>query len=235
MRFPDLSDSAPLTTTEVQALRSLYRACNASQAEWRSAIVLADRLSAQMETAEEYDQGQSFQHHVEAINDAHSGAYRYERQLGLTAWRYASAHTVLGIMVLDRVVTGAPALSASRVDKLCEEPTLEELRRALSIPTELLLSARKHPSFWKRAAEERQELLTRLHYTHRDIRAADPARPMTEQEAWSCRLTDHSPPNMDPMYDGMLEPLIEICEQTPLEINWYLKNSEAGVSQAVTL
>ncbi|MCX5346109.1 hypothetical protein [Streptomyces atratus] len=94
MRFPDLSDSAPLTTTEVQALRSLYHACNVIQSEWRSTLALVDRLSSQMETAEEYDQRQPFQHHVEAVNDARSGAYHYERELGLTAWRYASAHTV---------------------------------------------------------------------------------------------------------------------------------------------
>ncbi|MFE7045690.1 hypothetical protein ACFU9X_41710 [Streptomyces atratus] len=226
MRFPDLSDSAPLTTTEVQALRSLYRACNASQAEWRSALALVDRLSAQMETAEEYDQGRPFQHHVEAVNDARSGAYRYERELGLTAWRYASAHAVLGITVLDRLVTGRPALSASKVGELCKEPSLGQLREALSIPAERLLVARNDPSFWKRTDDARQALIAGLDRAHRDIRVVDSAHPMTEQKAWSCQLTDHSPLGTDPIYEGILEPLFEVCEETPLEIGWLLTQSD---------
>ncbi|MEV5203221.1 hypothetical protein [Streptomyces sp. NPDC053720] len=215
----------------MQALQSLHHACNASQAEWRSALALVDRLSAQMETAESHGEGRPFPHHVEAVNDARSGAYRYERELGLTAWRYASAHAVLGITLFDRVVAGVPALSASKVDELCEEPTLEQLRRALSIPVERLLSARKDPSYRKRAHEDRQALIAGLDYAHRDIRVVDPACPMTEEEAWSCRLTDHSPLGTDPMYEGILEPLLNICEETPLEISWCLKNADAGVSR----
>ncbi|MCX4681879.1 hypothetical protein OG413_42515 [Streptomyces sp. NBC_01433] len=215
----------------MQALRSLYHACNAGQAAWRSALALVDGLSTQMETVEEYDRGRRFQHHVEAVNAARSGAYRYERELGLTAWRYASAHAVLGITVFDRLVTGTPALTASKVDELCEEPTLEQLRRALSIPVERLLSARKDPSHRKRTDEERQALITMLDCAHRDIRVVDAARPMTEREAWSCRLTDHSPLGTDPMYEGILEPLFNICEETPLEIDWRLRNAGADVSQ----
>ncbi|MCX5346111.1 hypothetical protein [Streptomyces atratus] len=109
--------------------------------------------------------------------------------------------------------------------ELCEEPSLGQVREALSIPVERLLVARNDPSFWKRADDERQALIAGLDRAHRDIRVVDSARPMTEQEAWSCRLTDHSPLRMDPMYEGILEPLFDVCEGTPLEIGWLLRNS----------
>ncbi|MFF1651155.1 hypothetical protein [Streptomyces sp. NPDC058240] len=51
---------------------------------------------------------------------------------------------------------------------------------------------------------------------------------MTEQETWSCRLADHSPLGTDPMYEGILEPLFDIGEETRMEISWLLRNSEAG-------
>ncbi|NJP74434.1 hypothetical protein [Streptomyces sp. C1-2] len=223
MRLPECTALAPLTTAEWGAIRSLHHACNLLRAEWQTAGTLVDRLTTLQETVEQFDQGTPpFQHHQEAVDVARHSAYMYERELGLNAWRYASAHAVLGITILDRLVVGRPALTAAAVDELCHEPTLGQLREALSIPAGHLLVARREESR-QRADEDRQHLLRALGSISVSIRVLKENKPMSEQEAAACLLSENSPLGTDPMYDGVLAPLFDLAEQTPFEINWFLK------------
>ncbi|MFF5408546.1 hypothetical protein ACFY8K_37585 [Streptomyces misionensis] len=224
MRLPEFTASAPLTTVEMGAIRSLHHACNLLRAEWQTASTLVDRLTALQDTVEQFDQGAPpFQHHHDALDAARHDAYMYERELGLSAWRYVSAHAVLGITLLDRLVAGRPALTAAAVDELCEEPTLGQLREALLIPAGRLLVTRPEETR-HRADEDRQQLLRALDSICGSIRQLKENKPMSDQEAAACLLSENSPLGMDPMYDVILDPLFDLAEQTPFEISWFLKH-----------
>ncbi|MFJ3762484.1 hypothetical protein [Streptomyces sp. NPDC090080] len=46
----------------------------------------------------------------------------------------------------------------------------------------------------------------------------DAARPRTKDEAAGCLLTRHCPPHTDPVYEGVLEPLLRLAEEVPFQI-----------------
>ncbi|MEU1180745.1 hypothetical protein ABZ464_24430 [Streptomyces sp. NPDC005820] len=45
------------------------------------------------------------------------------------------------------------------------------------------------------------------------------AHPRTKDEATGCLLTDHSPSWTDPVYQGILEPLLVVAEEVPYAIS----------------
>ncbi|TPQ23293.1 hypothetical protein [Streptomyces sporangiiformans] len=69
---------------------------------------------------------------------------------------------------MDRLVAGRPALTATAVGELCEEPTLGQLREALSIEAGHLLVSRPD-SFRQRAGEDRQQLGTHHNLRHESL------------------------------------------------------------------
>ncbi|MFE2182580.1 hypothetical protein [Streptomyces sp. NPDC059455] len=148
-------------------------------------------------------------------------------RVGLLTWRYASAAAVLGTSVLDRVVGGRPALTAAVVTALCEEPTLGQLRDALSIPCTDLLIARE-PAFRDRHDEERHELLRGVQGVTEFAAGLGDGVPEDAAGLWAGRLTEFDRLGTDPLYEGVLGRLLPFAEQFPNEISWYLKQSRAG-------
>lgn len=49
-------------------------------------------------------------------------------------------------------------------------------------------------------------------------------------EVAACRLSEVSPPDMDPLYEGVLEPLFPYAEQLPFEISWYLRQHRSPIA-----
>ena len=45
------------------------------------------------------------------------------------------------------------------------------------------------------------------------------ARPRTKEEAVGCLMTEHSPPDTDLVYMGILEPLLVVAEEVPYGIS----------------
>ncbi|TVL87523.1 hypothetical protein CD790_33115 [Streptomyces sp. SAJ15] len=134
---------------------------------------------------------------------------------------------VLGTSILDRVVGGRPALSAAAVTALCEEPTLGQLRDALSIPCADLLIACE-PELRDRHEEERLELLRAVEGVIECAAELGDDVPTEAAALWAGRLTDFDRPRTDPLYEGTLQRLLRYADQLPNEISWYLKQSQAG-------
>ncbi|MGW7617495.1 hypothetical protein ACWGLG_16840 [Streptomyces antimycoticus] len=118
LRFPDLRDLGSLSGVEWETLRSLNRACVDLQQEWEAARVQTGRAMARMEVTEGYTEHSRFRYHAAAMDAAYDPAAQYERRISEITWRYASASMLLGITVLDRLVSGRPPLNPSVVKQL---------------------------------------------------------------------------------------------------------------------
>ncbi|WP_327138213.1 hypothetical protein OG585_47435 (plasmid) [Streptomyces sp. NBC_01340] len=226
MRFPPFDDRGTLTTIELEALRSLHGAFLTARYEWQSAVAVWDRLYTALDLAElRATERPPFQHYEEALHKIGNGAHDYEHRTALITWRYAASAAVLGITVLERVAQAKPPLTASTVEELCQEPTLGRLREALSVPAAAFLPDRER-SF----RDERNEMAERWAQLRDGVDtaieivveiAADEgaAHPRTKEEAAGCLMTEHSPPDTDPVYMGILEPLLVVAEEVPYGIS----------------
>lgn len=227
MSFPLFTEAAPLTSLEVEALRSLHVTLQDLRHAYESALTLTGRSFRLEENARVYTQGRALTHHPDALHRLSLLASGYERGVGLLAWRYASAALVLGTSILDRVVNGRPALTAAAVTALCEEPSLGELRKALSIPCTGLLIARE-PSIRDRHDMDRQVLLRSVEGVVENAGELGDGVPEDAASLWAGRLTEFDRPDTDPLYEDGLEQLARFADQLPNEISWYLKQSKAG-------
>ncbi|WP_331720178.1 hypothetical protein OG596_38850 (plasmid) [Streptomyces sp. NBC_01102] len=223
MRFPRFDERGPLTTTELEALRSLNAAFLTARYEWQSAVTLWDRLASASDVAELHETQTSFPFYGQAVHEIASGATAYERHTALVAWRYTAAAVVLGVTVLQRVAEAKPPLTATTVEELCQEPTLGRLHAALSVPVADLLPERTHHSA---IPGEREDTARRWAKVRDGVDGAmdmvleiaadeDAEHPRTKDEAAGCLLTEHCPPHTDPVYQGVLEPLFRLAEELP--------------------
>ncbi|MGW5450197.1 hypothetical protein [Streptomyces asiaticus] len=227
MEFPAFTEAAPLTALEIEALRAVHVTLQDLRHEYESALAVTHRSYRLEENAEVYTHGRALTHHPDALHELSRLADHYERGVGLLTWRHASAAAVLGTSILDRVTGGRPALTAAVVTALCEEPTLGQLRDALSIPCTDLLIARE-PAFRDRHEEERQALLHAVEGIIECAAELGHGVPGTAAALWAGRLTAFDRLGTDPLYEGVLGRLLPFAEQFPNEISWYLKQSRAG-------
>ncbi|MEX3102144.1 MULTISPECIES: hypothetical protein [unclassified Streptomyces] len=204
MRFPPFDDRGTLTTTELEALRSLHGAFLTAQYEWQSAVVLWDRLESAHSLADLRAADRSpFRHHGEALHAINRGASDYERHTALITWRYAASAAVLGITVLERMARAKPPLTATTVEELCKEPTLGRLREETA----------------RRWAALREGVDTAIGTVVEIAEFQGAAYPRTRMEAADCLMTEHSPSYTDPAYLGILEPLLVVAEEVPYGIS----------------
>jgi hypothetical protein len=225
MRFPQFDERGTLTTTEVEALRSLNAAFLTARYEWQTACTMWDRLSNASDSAE-HTAPTTFPFHKEAIDQLAKGVTTYEQHAALTTWRYSAAALVLGVTVLQRVVEAKPPLTATVVAQLCQEPTLGRLHEALSVPVADFLPERAHHSA---LPNEREETARRWAKVRDGVDNAmdlvlelaadeDATHPQSRAEVATCLLTQHCPPHTDPAYEGVLEPLLRLAEEVPFGI-----------------
>ncbi|MFJ1751139.1 hypothetical protein ACIOJD_33665 [Streptomyces sp. NPDC088116] len=228
MLFPDVVTLPDLAAHEAQALRSLHVSHVELQHTYESAQAASGRASRTHEIAEVYTDGDLFTHHPEALLELSHLATDYEREVGMLAWRYAGAAIVLGVTVLDRLIQCRPPLAEDTVTRLCEEPTLGELRSALSIPHTTLFLARGQKV--RQDSEDRRQMAMKGMENIFSNAAAVSDRSAHDPEIETALLAEVSPPNRDPLYDGILEYLFALAEQLPYEISWYLKRSGTQTS-----
>ncbi|MFI6055448.1 hypothetical protein ACIBCO_35850 [Streptomyces violascens] len=222
MEFPEFTDTAVLTVLEIEALRALHITLQDLRHEFASALALTQRSYRMEGNAELYTQGQALTFHPEALHQAGRLADRYERGVGLLAWRYASAAAVLGTAVLDRVVHDRPAPTAAQVTALCEEPSLGELRESLAV-TGLLVT--REPSYREWHDEERNRLLAGVEGTIENATELGDGVPTDTKSVAGGRLTDFDREGADPLYEGILDRLLRYAGQLPMEISWFLNQS----------
>ncbi|MEU3620469.1 hypothetical protein ABZ725_50690 [Streptomyces sp. NPDC006872] len=230
MRFPPFDDQGTLTTIELEALRSLHAAYMTARYEWQSAVAVWDRLYTARDLADlRATEQPPFRYYEEAVEEIASDASDYERHTALLTWRYAASAAVLGITVLERVARAKPSLTASTVEELCQEPTLGRLRDALSVSAADFLPDRER-SF----RDERKEMAERWADLRDGVDTAigivvgiaddeGAAYPRTREEAAGCLMTEHSPSYTDPVYQGILEPLLVVAEEVPYGISRIIK------------
>ncbi|MCC2274906.1 hypothetical protein LKL35_05575 [Streptomyces sp. ET3-23] len=219
-RFPMVMKLGSVSTEEWQALRSLNRAYVDLSQEWESARAVAGGLMAKVELTEDYTQQGPYRHHLWAVNEACSKAIAYEEQIGVIAWRYASAAAVLGMTVLDRLMCGWPPLSPESVEQLAgEEPTLGRLREICSAPYDRLIATLEDDG--AAAAADREALLGGLDAAYYNVTHGDPdidGRRLVEAEADTCQLSTASLEGSDPLWEGLLSPVLNLAESLPYKI-----------------
>jgi hypothetical protein len=233
MRFPRFDGRNPLTTTELEALRSLYVAFLTARYEWQTAVTLWDRLASAGDAAELHETPATFPFHGQAVQEIASGATAYERHTALTAWRYAAAAVVLAVAVLQRVAEAKPPLTAALVEELCQEPALGRLHEALSVPVADLLPERTHHIAIPNEREDTARRWAKVREGVNDAMdlvlefAADDEEDhlRTKGEAAGCLLTEYCPPHTDPVYHGVLEPLLQLAEEVPFDIDRLIRSS----------
>ncbi|MYV46668.1 hypothetical protein [Streptomyces sp. SID2888] len=226
MRFPPFDDRGTLTTVELEALRSLHAAYMTARYEWQSAVAIWDRLYTALDLTElRAPERPPFRYHEEALHEIGNGAHDFERHAALITWRYAASAAVLGITVLERVARAKPPLTASVVEELCHEPPLGWLREALSVPAAGFLPNREHSfrderkEMAERWADLRDGVDTAIEIVVGIAEGDGAAQPRTKEEAAGCLLTEHSPSWTDPVYQGILEPLLVVAEEVPYGIS----------------
>ncbi|MFI1169613.1 hypothetical protein ACH4UM_40240 [Streptomyces sp. NPDC020801] len=232
MRFPPFDDRGILTAIELEALRSLHAAYMTARYEWQSAVAIWDRLYTALDLTDlRAPERPPFQHYEEALHKIGDGAHDYERHAALMTWRYAASAAVLGITVLERVARAKPPLTASVVEQLCQEPTLGRLREALSVPAAGFLPARERSfrdertEMAERWADLRDGVDTAIETVVGIAEDEGAPHPRTKEEAAGCLLTEHSPSWTDPVYQGILEPLLVVAEEVPYGISRVIKGS----------
>lgn len=220
-RFLSRDRLAALTDVEYDALGSLHFAVNDVRHEWVASGAVLERMIALSDHADHADESSRFSHRSEALSQVSRAASQYGRAVEAAMWPCVSAYTVLGITLLDRVVSGRAPLPSAVVRALSAEPTVAELQTALSVPVASLRRARS-PEFQASEREEQKELLTAVESIYFCL--ADPARdkPLDREQAAVCRLTEADDPGIDPLWDGLMEPLASLAEQNTLEIGYFL-------------
>ncbi|MGP3945177.1 hypothetical protein [Streptomyces sp. 6N106] len=127
---------------------------------------------------------------------------------------------LLGITVLDRLVSGRPPLIRSVVKQLAStEPTLGQLQEAFSIPSSRLRAARdvKEQQYGE---EQRELLLAGLEGAYYNVMHQEvDGRRRGREEADGCWLTVVSEEGMDPFWDDLLKPVLHLAESLPYEIS----------------
>ncbi|GAB2891501.1 hypothetical protein GCM10022245_28330 [Streptomyces mayteni] len=217
--FPEFVPDGRITAEEIEALLAVGRASADARHELESARSLGNRLHSLMSTAESYGVGMTFQLHEEALFGLFKVSGRYEDAVSVAAWRWTSACTVLGISLLDRIVRGAPALSVATLKQLVKEPTVAELRAALSIPCDQLMVAREADER-TRTQETRDKLVSQLNVIVSDI---SDQLTVPEAVAEAHRVSEVSDPRWDLVHESALPSLFPLAEQLPYEIRQYLK------------
>ncbi|MEU6285058.1 hypothetical protein [Streptomyces sp. NPDC047028] len=225
MSFPRFDERGPLSPIELAALRSLNAAVLTARFEWQSAGVFWDRLQGGSDVAELHEENATFTFHGQAVQEIARGATAFERHTALIAWRYAAAAVVLGVTVLQRVADAKPPLSPMAVRELCQEPTLGQLHQALSVPVADLLPERDlnvpsdREDTARRWAQMRDGVDSAIEVVVEIAADEEEAHPRTKAEAAGCLLTEHCPPHTDPVYQGVLEPLLRLAEEVPFGIS----------------
>lgn len=226
MRFPPFDDRGTLTTIELEALRSLHKAYITARYEWQSAVAVWDRLYTALDLTDlRATEQPPFRYYDEALHEIGNGAHGYEHHTALITWRYAASAAVLGITVLERVAQAKPPLTAFTVQELCQEPTLGRLREALSVPAADFLPDREHSfrdernEMAERWAQLRDGVDTAIEIVVEIAKDEGAAHPRTKEEAAGCLMTEHSPSYTDPVYMGILEPLLVVAEEVPYGIS----------------
>ncbi|MFJ2582779.1 hypothetical protein [Kitasatospora aureofaciens] len=224
-RFLSRERLTALSDAEYDALGSLHFAVNDLRHEWVASCAVLERMIALTDHADHTDGNSRFSHRSEALSQVARAASQYSRAVEMTMWPCVSAYTVLGITLLDRVVSGRAPLTSSTVRSLSAEPTLAELQSALSIPVASLRRARSAEA---QASErqEQKELLSTVEGVYLSL--ADPARdkPLDGEQAAACRLTEADDPGINPLWDNLMEPLTFLAEQNTLEIGFYLAQQD---------
>jgi hypothetical protein len=129
------------------------------------------------------------------------------------------------------VALAKPPLTASVVEELCQEPTLGRLREALSVPAADFLPDRERSfrdertKMAERWADLRDGVDTAIETVVGIAEDDGAAHPRTKEEAAGCLLTEHSPSWTDPVYQGILEPLLVVAEEVPYGISRVIKGS----------
>ncbi len=224
MTFPRFTVLGPLTQLELEALLSLHAACLQLRQEYEAAINTTMGHYRAGHIAEGHAQGKAFTHHREVLHKLAAAADRYEREMGMLAWQHAGAAVRLGTRVLARLVQGQKPLSVDEVTELCDEPTLGELRATLALPVDALLTPRDSLTR-EHLDKERQQLLQAVDgILHDAARLDDRHEPLPDDVVADFRLTQVSPPHMDPLYEGTLERLFSYAEGLPFEIAFYLED-----------
>ncbi|MGA5135102.1 hypothetical protein ACPCTO_35500 [Streptomyces olivoreticuli] len=221
--FPELKKLGPVKEAEWETLRSLNRAYTDLRGEWESAKALTGNLMTKLELVKDYTEHTPFDHHAEALHEAYHFAHAYEREISATTWRYASAGAVLGVMVAERLASGRPPLRTDSVRAVAgEEPTLAQLRQAVAVRHDQLLTDRDADLF--DGGEERRRALIRgvegAYECVMDTQTTGLRR--TEEEAGACRLTDVSPEGTEPFWIDLLEPVLILAESVPSTIARWL-------------
>ena len=226
MQFPPFDDRGTLTTIELEALRSLHAAYMTARYEWQSAVAVWDRLSTASDLAGlRATDRPPLRYYEEAVDEIGHRADTYERHTALITWRYTASAAVLGITVLERVARAKPALTAATVEELCREPTLGRLREALSVPAADFLPARERnlhderKGMTERWADLRDGVDNAMQVLVSIAEDEGADRPRTKEAAAGCLLTEHSPSWTDPVYQGILEPLLVVAEEVPFGIS----------------
>lgn len=225
MEFPQLSVTKPLTEFEVEALRSLYTACLQLRYEVEAARVRTMGLHQTGDIAVHASRGQAFTHHAEVLHELSNASHVYERAVGLLAWQHAGALVVLGARLKQRCLERGPALGVDTVMRLCDEPMLGELRDALEVPT-LPRAGNISPSVREVRELQRQEVRGHLESVfYNAARVKDRHTALPDGVVAAFRLSEVSPPDMDPLYEGSLGQLQSYAEGLPFEIASYLEGA----------
>ncbi|MFD9597362.1 hypothetical protein ACFWA9_32055 [Kitasatospora sp. NPDC059973] len=210
-----------MSDVEYEALGSLHFAVNDLRHEWVSSGAVVERMIAMNDHADHADGDSPFSHRSQALSEVYRAASRYNRAVERVMWPCVSAYAVLGITLLDRVVTGRGPLDHLTVRALSAEPTLAALLAALAVPVASLRRARS-AEFLASEQQEQKELLATAEGVY--VNLADPARdrPLDRVRAAACRLTEADDLRIDPLWDSLMEPLTALAEQNTLEISFYL-------------
>ncbi|MFC7831018.1 hypothetical protein [Streptomyces sp. NPDC057375] len=225
MPFPHFTGRGPITQLEVEALRSLYTASLHLRQEYDAAFNRSLTHYRLGDIAEDNARGKAFTHHHDVLRKMASAAERYEREVGMLAWQHASAAVQLGTRVLGRLVHGQAPLGVDEVAALCDEPTLGELRTTLSTPAEIL-ALHRDPLTREHREQSRKQLLQAVEGVFSDAAQLDDRyEPLPDDVVAGFRLTQVSPPDMDPLYEGRLEKLLSYAEGLPREISVHLEHT----------
>ncbi|MEU6973811.1 hypothetical protein AB0A71_40015 [Kitasatospora aureofaciens] len=224
-RFLSRERLAALSDADYDALGSLHFAVNDLRHEWVASCAVLERMIALTDHADHADGTSRFSHRSEALSEVARAASRYSRAVEMAMWPCVSAYTVLGITILDRVVSGRAPLPSATVRALSAEPTLAELQSAVSIPVASLRCARS-AELQASEQQEQKELLTTVEGVYFNLAHDARDKPLNREQAAACRLTEADDPGIDPLWDNLMDPLISLAEQNILEIGFYLARQD---------
>jgi hypothetical protein len=226
-RFPDRELPGPVSAVEWQTLLSLNRAYLDLRQEWEAACAATASLYVPADGIDGYSESEPYRHHVAAIDAVAALAYDHQRRIGEVTWRYTSAAVVLGAAVMDRLLTGAPALNPVLVEHLAgQEACLRDLQEACDGPYERLITERDDDPYGT-DAQARQDLLAGLkgayyNVTHTMVDGRYPS----ESEAGDMQLVAASEEDTDPLWEDLLAPVVQYAESLPFHIaHWVRRHS----------